>query len=66
MKLTKWSPLLVIGVQSPVIPIWISFPNLQPHLFSLHILHGLSSLFGCPLEVDHVTYVFSHPSIAHV
>lgn len=34
MKLTKWSPSLDIGVESPVIPIWISFPNLRPHLFT--------------------------------
>ncbi|KAH0469220.1 hypothetical protein IEQ34_002452 [Dendrobium chrysotoxum] len=55
MKLTKWSPLVDIGVESPVIPIWISFPNLQPHLFSPRILHSLGRLFGRPLKVDNAT-----------
>ncbi|KAI0501567.1 hypothetical protein KFK09_016512 [Dendrobium nobile] len=34
MKVTKWSPLVDIGVESMVIPIWMSFPNLRQHLFS--------------------------------
>ncbi|KAH0457986.1 hypothetical protein IEQ34_013301 [Dendrobium chrysotoxum] len=34
VKLTKWYHSLDISVESPIIPIWISFPNLRPHLFS--------------------------------
>ncbi|KAH0451258.1 hypothetical protein IEQ34_018557 [Dendrobium chrysotoxum] len=66
MKLTKWSPLCDIVVESLVIPIWVSFPNLRPHLFSPHIFHGLGSLFGRPLKVDNATSTGSHFSLAHV
>ncbi|KAL0906651.1 hypothetical protein M5K25_025164 [Dendrobium thyrsiflorum] len=52
MKLTKWSPLVDIGVESPVIPIWVSFSLLRPHLFAPRILNGLASLFGKPLKID--------------
>ncbi|KAL0910097.1 hypothetical protein M5K25_021036 [Dendrobium thyrsiflorum] len=42
MKLTKWSPNFDVNVESPMIPIWISFPNLHPHLFSPRILHDVT------------------------
>ncbi|KAL0908343.1 hypothetical protein M5K25_022832 [Dendrobium thyrsiflorum] len=66
MKLTKWTPLLDVNVESPMIPIWVSFPNLRPHLFSPRILHALGSMFGRPLKVDNATSVGSRPSLAHV
>ncbi|KAH0458767.1 hypothetical protein IEQ34_011581 [Dendrobium chrysotoxum] len=46
MKILKWSPFFYVNVESPIIPIWISLPNLRPHLFSPCILQGLGSLFG--------------------
>ncbi|KAL0910027.1 hypothetical protein M5K25_020954 [Dendrobium thyrsiflorum] len=66
MKLTKWSPLLDVDVESPVILIWGSFPNLRPHLFSPRILHALGSTFGRPLKVDNATSVGSRPSLTQV
>ncbi|KAL0925370.1 hypothetical protein M5K25_003693 [Dendrobium thyrsiflorum] len=66
MKLTKWSPLVDIGVESPVIPIWVSFPLLRPHLFAPRILNGLASLFGKPLKIDSATSIGSRPSVARV
>ncbi|KAI0525021.1 hypothetical protein KFK09_004411 [Dendrobium nobile] len=66
MKLSKWSPSLDIDVDSPVIPIWISFPNLRPHLFASRILHGLGSVFGKPLKTDNATSIGSRPSMARV
>ncbi|KAH0469755.1 hypothetical protein IEQ34_001313 [Dendrobium chrysotoxum] len=36
---------------------FISFPNLCPHLFSFHILHGLGSLFGRPIQMDNATTI---------
>ncbi|KAL0910208.1 hypothetical protein M5K25_021163 [Dendrobium thyrsiflorum] len=66
MKLTKWSPLLDVDVESPVILIWVSFPNLRPHLFSPRILHTLGSMFGRPLKVDNATSVGSRPSLVRV
>ncbi|KAI0528861.1 hypothetical protein KFK09_001404 [Dendrobium nobile] len=66
MKITKWTPTLDIGVESPIIPIWISFPHLQPHFFAPRILFGLGELFGKPLKIDEATSVGSRPSIARV
>ncbi|PKU71627.1 hypothetical protein MA16_Dca004469 [Dendrobium catenatum] len=66
MKLTKWSPLVDIGVESPIIPIWVSFPHLCPHLFSPRILHGLGLFFGKPLKIDTTTFICSRPSLGCV
>ncbi|KAI0514248.1 hypothetical protein KFK09_010283 [Dendrobium nobile] len=66
MKLTKWSPCLDIRVESPIIPIWISFPHLRPHFFSPRILFGLGELFGKPLKIDGATSAGSRPSNARV
>ncbi|PKU75028.1 hypothetical protein MA16_Dca019956 [Dendrobium catenatum] len=64
MKITKWLPSLDIGVEYPIIPIWVSFPNLRPHHFSPKILHALGSLLGRPLKIDSATSVGSQPSLA--
>ncbi|KAL0906649.1 hypothetical protein M5K25_025161 [Dendrobium thyrsiflorum] len=66
MKLFKWSPMFDVEVESPIIPIWVSFPHLRPHLFTPRILNGLGSLFGLPLKIDHATVCGSRPSIARV
>ncbi|KAL0920089.1 hypothetical protein M5K25_009197 [Dendrobium thyrsiflorum] len=62
----KWSPSLDIGVESPVIPIWVSFPKLRPHLFSPRILHALGSIFGRPLKVNNATSMGSRASVVRV
>ncbi|KAI0494570.1 hypothetical protein KFK09_024708 [Dendrobium nobile] len=66
MKLTKWSPTLDIGIESPIILIWISSPHLRPHFFAPRILFGLGELFGKPLKIDEATSVGSRPSNARV
>ncbi|KAL0916259.1 hypothetical protein M5K25_013753 [Dendrobium thyrsiflorum] len=66
MKLIKWSPLFDITTESPIIHVWISFPNLRPHLFTHYILHGLGSLFGRPLQIDSAIASGSHPSMARI
>ncbi|KAL0909763.1 hypothetical protein M5K25_020660 [Dendrobium thyrsiflorum] len=66
MKLFKWTPYFDINIESPTIPIWVSFPNLRPHLFSPRILHGLGSLFGRPLRTDNATSNGTRPSVARV
>ncbi|KAH0448785.1 hypothetical protein IEQ34_022585 [Dendrobium chrysotoxum] len=48
-------------MESLVIPIWISFPNMRLHLFFPRILHGLDSLFGRLLKVDNATCIGSRP-----
>ncbi|KAI0507381.1 hypothetical protein KFK09_013505 [Dendrobium nobile] len=62
----KCSPSLDVGVESPVIPILVSFPQLHPHLYTPRILHGLGAIFGKPLKIDVATSVGSRPSMARV
>ncbi|KAH0449426.1 hypothetical protein IEQ34_020118 [Dendrobium chrysotoxum] len=62
--LIKWTPLLYINIESPTIPIWVSFLNLHPHLFSNRIFHGLGSLFGHPLRMDNSTPNGPRPSVS--
>ncbi|KAI0529408.1 hypothetical protein KFK09_001957 [Dendrobium nobile] len=66
MKLFKWTPLFDVFVESPIVPIWASFPNLRPHLFSPRILHGLGSMFGRPLRIDNATMNGIRPSVARI
>ncbi|KAL0918420.1 hypothetical protein M5K25_010427 [Dendrobium thyrsiflorum] len=66
MKVVKWSPNLDVEVDSPIVPIWISFPHLRPHLFSACILSGLGSLFGRTLKSDTATAFGSRPSVARI
>ncbi|KAL0912632.1 hypothetical protein M5K25_018616 [Dendrobium thyrsiflorum] len=66
MRLIKWSPSFDVDVESPVVPIWVSFPNLRPHLFSPRILQGLGTIFGRPLKIDQATSVGSRPSVARI
>ncbi|XP_028551955.1 uncharacterized protein LOC110104437 [Dendrobium catenatum] len=66
MKLVKWSPHFDVCVESPIILIWISFPNLRPHLFSSRILQGLGFIFGRPLKIDNATANGTRPSVACV
>ncbi|KAL0909629.1 hypothetical protein M5K25_020515 [Dendrobium thyrsiflorum] len=66
MRLIKWSPSFDVNVESPVVPIWVSFPNLRPHLFSPRILQGLGSIIGRPLKIDQATSVGFRPSVARI
>ncbi|KAL0915584.1 hypothetical protein M5K25_016012 [Dendrobium thyrsiflorum] len=66
MKIIKWSPFFDISAESPIVPIWISFPELRLHFFCRRILHGLDSLFGRPLQIDNATTMGSRPSVVRV
>ncbi|KAL0909441.1 hypothetical protein M5K25_020313 [Dendrobium thyrsiflorum] len=66
MKLTEWSPFVDISEESPIVLVWVSFPNLRPHFFSPWILHDLGALFRHPLRTDNATTVGSQPSVARV
>ncbi|KAI0500257.1 hypothetical protein KFK09_018467 [Dendrobium nobile] len=66
MKVIKWSPLLDLSEESPIVPVWLSFPGLRPHLFSSRILFGMGSIFGRPIQTDNAIASGSHPSVARV
>ncbi|KAL0903996.1 hypothetical protein M5K25_026064 [Dendrobium thyrsiflorum] len=66
MRLLKWTPYFDIKEESPIVPIWISFPNLRLHFFNHHVMLALGSIFGRPLQTDHATASRSRPSVARV
>ncbi|PKU60673.1 hypothetical protein MA16_Dca028358 [Dendrobium catenatum] len=66
MKVIKWSPVLDLSEESPIVPVWLSFSGLRPHLFSFRILFGLGSVFGRPIHTDNATASGSRPSVARV
>ncbi|KAH0457934.1 hypothetical protein IEQ34_013249 [Dendrobium chrysotoxum] len=52
MKLIKWSPFFEISMESSIIPIWVSFPNLQPHFFSLYPSRSCPLVAHILVELD--------------
>ncbi|KAI0508077.1 hypothetical protein KFK09_014211 [Dendrobium nobile] len=66
MRLLKWSPDFHVREESPIAPVWIAFPNLHLHFFNSHILFGMTSVFGRPLQMDQATVSLSRPSVARV
>ncbi|KAI0529122.1 hypothetical protein KFK09_001669 [Dendrobium nobile] len=66
MRLLKWTPFFDVKEESPIVPIWISFPNLCLHFFNSLVLHALGSIFGRPLQMDQLTANRLRPSVARV
>ncbi|KAI0529727.1 hypothetical protein KFK09_002284 [Dendrobium nobile] len=66
MRLLKWSPDFDVRDESPIAPVLIAFPNLCLHFFNTHILFGMASVFGRPLQTDQAMSSLSRPSVARV
>ncbi|KAI0522459.1 hypothetical protein KFK09_004838 [Dendrobium nobile] len=66
MRILKWTPFFDIKEESPIVPVWISFPNLRLHFFNSKVLHALGSIFGRPLQTDQATAARTRPSVARV
>ncbi|RAL42518.1 hypothetical protein DM860_011136 [Cuscuta australis] len=66
MYVTKWSPNLRQDEDSPVVPVWISFPHLPIHLHEQRALFNIASMLGTPLKVDQATLNFTRPKYARV
>ncbi|KAI0531186.1 hypothetical protein KFK09_000739 [Dendrobium nobile] len=66
MHVLKWTPFFDIKEESPIVPIWISFPNLRLHFFNSKVLHALGSIFGRPLQTDQATASKTRPCVARV
>ncbi|KAI0504039.1 hypothetical protein KFK09_014986 [Dendrobium nobile] len=66
MRVLKWTPFFDIKEESPIVPIWISFPNLRLHFFNPKVLHALGTIFGRPLQTDQATASRTRPSVARV
>ncbi|KAI0530974.1 hypothetical protein KFK09_000523 [Dendrobium nobile] len=66
MMLLKWTPFFDVKEESPIVPVWISFPNLRLHFFNANVLHALGSIFGRPLQTDQAMTSRSRPSVARI
>ncbi|KAL0925310.1 hypothetical protein M5K25_003631 [Dendrobium thyrsiflorum] len=66
MRLLKWTPDFDVREESPIAPVWISFPNLRLHFFNNQVLFALASIFGRPLQTDQATSLITRPSVARV
>ncbi|PKU60352.1 hypothetical protein MA16_Dca027700 [Dendrobium catenatum] len=66
MRILKWTPFFDVKEESPIVSIWISFPNLRLHFFNPKVLHALGSIFGCPLQTDQATASRTRPSVVRV
>ncbi|KAL2513400.1 Uncharacterized protein Adt_19000 [Abeliophyllum distichum] len=52
--------------ETPIAPVWISFPLLSVHLRAKEFLFALSKLVGVPLRIDEATADLLRPSEARV
>ncbi|VFQ92357.1 unnamed protein product [Cuscuta campestris] len=66
MVVTKWSPNLRPDEDSPIVPVWVTIPNLPIHLHDQKALFCITSKLGKPLKVDSATLNFSRPKAARV
>ncbi|KAL0924110.1 hypothetical protein M5K25_004918 [Dendrobium thyrsiflorum] len=66
MRLLKWTPDFDVREESPIVPVWVCFPNLRLHFFNNQVLFALASFFGRPLQTDQATSNLSRPSVARV
>ncbi|PKU85717.1 hypothetical protein MA16_Dca018572 [Dendrobium catenatum] len=66
MRIFKWTPFFDVKEESPIVLIWISFPNLRLHFFNTKVLFALGSIFGRPLKTDQATASRTRPSVARV
>ncbi|KAL0320112.1 UNVERIFIED_CONTAM: hypothetical protein Sradi_5272700 [Sesamum radiatum] len=56
MRVFKWSPTFTTAHESPIAPIWVSFPELPAHLFKKDVLFTIAKLIGTPLQIADSTY----------
>ncbi|KAL2517767.1 Uncharacterized protein Adt_14014 [Abeliophyllum distichum] len=55
MRILKWTCDFYPDVETPIAPVWISFPLLPVHLRAKEFLFALSKIVGVPLRIDEAT-----------
>ncbi|KAL2512765.1 Uncharacterized protein Adt_18365 [Abeliophyllum distichum] len=66
MRVLKWTCDFHPDAETPIAPVWISFPLLPVHLRAKEFLYALSKLVGIPLRIDEATADLLRPSEARV
>ncbi|KAL2531748.1 Uncharacterized protein Adt_05099 [Abeliophyllum distichum] len=66
MRILKWTCYFHPDAETPIAPVWISFPLLLVHLHAKEFLFALSKIVGVPLRIDEATADLLRPSEARV
>ncbi|KAL2526355.1 Uncharacterized protein Adt_11409 [Abeliophyllum distichum] len=66
MRVLKWTCDFHPDAETPIAPVWISFPLLPVHLRAKEFLFALSKLVGIPSRIDEATADLLRPSEARV
>lgn len=67
MRIFKWTTNFRCYEESPIVPVWVSFPFLPIHYIQCKsALISIASAIGKPLRVDHATTAVIRPSVARV
>ncbi|KAG8375195.1 hypothetical protein BUALT_Bualt10G0075100 [Buddleja alternifolia] len=66
MKTFKWNKDFSPAAESPIVPIWVSLPDLPIAFYHRKSLHNIGYLIGTPLKIDESTADYTRPSFARV
>ncbi|KAK4386320.1 hypothetical protein Sango_2502600 [Sesamum angolense] len=67
MRIFKWCPTFTPEKESPVVPIWVCFPNLSAHLYHKNALFCNCQIWlAPPLQIDDYTFNLSKLSKARI
>ncbi|XP_022866206.1 uncharacterized protein LOC111386010 [Olea europaea var. sylvestris] len=66
MRVLKWTCDFTPEQETPIVPVWVSFPLLPVHLRAKGFLFALSRAIGMPLRIDEATTDLRRPSEARV
>ncbi|EOY33275.1 Uncharacterized protein TCM_041218 [Theobroma cacao] len=64
MKTFKWSLDFHPKRESPIVPVWVSFPNFKTHSFKKSATMAIAKAIGNPLYIDKATANDTRPNIA--
>ncbi|KAJ6807327.1 uncharacterized protein M6B38_172025 [Iris pallida] len=66
MRIFKWTSNFSTHIESPMAPVWVSFPDLPTFLFTKASVFLIAAGLGSPLKLDKATENLSRPSRSRV
>ena len=67
IRIVKWTTDFLYSEESPIVPVWISFPYLPVHFMHCkETLFSIASVIGKPLRIDQATASLARPYVARV
>ncbi|KAG6523062.1 hypothetical protein ZIOFF_012915 [Zingiber officinale] len=55
LRIFKWTPHFSYEAESPVVPVWVQFPDLPVHMFNKNCVFSMARIVGCPIKIDEAT-----------